>query len=358
MSSINHHTREITVKIVYYGPGLGGKTSSLQCLHQRLPQTQRGQLVSLATSVDRTLYFDFLPIKLPKVRGFNIRVSLYTVPGQVHYNQTRKLVLQGVDGVVFVADSQKPRREANIESMNNLADNLLAQGMDLATTPLVLAYNKRDLGDLQDVSSMQQDLNPQGRPQFETCAVDGRGISESLKTIIRLVLADLKRKGIYKSDTETAAKAPVPVGASSHAKDRQSASQPQVSSSIEEGLALALREHQAQDTASVRRLSLSELWEPELGRGEILAMEGDIEREDYMRAVRRAQGLLFDFLGQGQSSEGVVEDLLLLGVHGPHYARFRAAVMSAEPSRRDAMFCLFFLVDIALRQMAAPAALS
>lgn len=356
MSSINHHTREITVKIVYYGPGLGGKTSSLQCLHQRLPQTQRGQLVSLATSVDRTLYFDFLPIKLPRVRGFNIRISLYTVPGQVHYNQTRKLVLQGVDGVVFVADSQRARREANIESLNNLADNLLAQGMDIASTPLVLAYNKRDLDDVFDVASMQQDLNPQGRDYFETCAVDGRGVSESLKTIIRLVLADLKRKGIYKSAAEQSDKTSNQVDAAAMQKPAASSSQPQVSSSIEEGLAQALLEHQKQNPVPVRRLSFSELWEHELGRSEILAMEGDIEREDYPRAVRRAHGLLFGFLGQKESSEGVVEDLLLLGVHGPHYARFRAAAMKPDPDRRDAMFCLFFLVDIALRQVAEQSA--
>lgn len=348
MSVINHHTREITVKIVYYGPGLGGKTSSLQCLHQRLPDSQRGQLVSLATSVDRTLYFDFLPIKLPKMRGYNIRISLYTVPGQVHYNATRKLVLQGVDGVVFVADSQRLRREANIESLNNLADNLIAQGMDVVSTPLVLAYNKRDLDDLMDIESLQQELNPRSVPAFETCALDGRGIAEVLKTIIRTVLADLKSKGIYKINPEPSKNEEL--GQEPREAERSSA-KPQVSESIEEGLAQALREHQA-NPAPVRRMSLGELWEREDGRAEILALEGDIEREDYLRAVRRAQGVLFGFLGQVEGSEGVVEELLVLGVHGPHYARFRQAVMNPAPQRRDAMFCLFFLVDIGLRHAA------
>ncbi len=145
MSSINLHTREITVKVVYYGPGLGGKTSSLQYIHRTLRPELRGQLVSLATSIDRTLYFDFLPVKLPKVKGFTIRMSLYTVPGQVHYNATRKLVLQGTDGVVFVADSQTARHDANIESVKNLDDNLRGHGLNPTTVPMVIQYNKRDL---------------------------------------------------------------------------------------------------------------------------------------------------------------------------------------------------------------------
>jgi len=132
VSSVNLYTKEISLKIVYYGPGLGGKTSSLQYIHRAIKPDARGQLVSLSTGVDRTLYFDFLPVKLPKLRGYTVRVQLYTVPGQVHYNSTRKLVLTGADGIVFVADSQRPRREANIESFQNLQDNLREQGLSLA----------------------------------------------------------------------------------------------------------------------------------------------------------------------------------------------------------------------------------
>src|SRR6476660_7399835 len=141
MSSVNLYTKEISLKIVYYGPGLGGKTSSLQHIHRAIKPDSRGQLVSLSTGVDRTLYFDFLPVKLPKLRGYTIRVQLYTVPGQVHYNSTRKLVLTGADGIVFVADSQPARAQANVESFNNLIENLKEQGQELSEIPHLLQFN-------------------------------------------------------------------------------------------------------------------------------------------------------------------------------------------------------------------------
>src|SRR6476660_357451 len=147
MSSVNLYTKEISLKIVYYGPGLGGKTSSLQHIHRAIKPDSRGQLVSLSTGVDRTLDFDFLPVKLPKLRGYTVRVQLYTVPGQVHYNSTRKLVLTGADGVVFVADSQGGRAAANRDSIENLAENLREQGLSVESTPLIIQYNKRDAPD-------------------------------------------------------------------------------------------------------------------------------------------------------------------------------------------------------------------
>src|SRR4051812_4842765 len=167
MSSVNLYTKEISIKIVYYGPGLGGKTSSLQHIHRAIKPDSRGQLVSLSTGVDRTLYFDFLPVKLPKLRGYTIRVQLYTVPGQVHYNSTRKLVLTGADGVVFVADSQRPRAEANVESLQNLAENLREQGLALDRLPHLFQYNKRDVPDVQPVAEMDQALNKFRAPYFE-----------------------------------------------------------------------------------------------------------------------------------------------------------------------------------------------
>src|SRR5436190_17205149 len=148
VSSVNLYTKEISLKIVYYGPGLGGKTSSLQCIHRAIKADARGQLVSLATGADRTLYFDFLPVKLPKLRGYTIRVQLYTVPGQVHYNSTRKLVLANADGLVFVADSQKAREQANVESYDNLVENLAEQGQQLNEIPHLFQYNKRDAPEL------------------------------------------------------------------------------------------------------------------------------------------------------------------------------------------------------------------
>ncbi|MFH0899290.1 MAG: GTPase domain-containing protein [Pseudomonadota bacterium] len=195
MSSVNLHTREVSIKIVYYGPGLGGKTTSLQYLHRALKPDSRGQLVSLATGVDRTLFFDFLPVKLPKVRGFSVRVQLYTVPGQVHYNSTRKLVLTGADGVVFVADSQRDRLTANVESAQDLGDNLSEQGLSIRTIPLVIQWNKRDAPGAVAVPELEAALPNLKSPTFETIATKGVGVFEALKKITTLVLADLRRKG-------------------------------------------------------------------------------------------------------------------------------------------------------------------
>ncbi|HEX2574243.1 MAG TPA: GTPase domain-containing protein [Polyangia bacterium] len=197
MSTVNVFTREISLKIVYYGPGLGGKTSSLQYIHRALKPDSRGQLVSLATGVDRTLYFDFLPLKLPKLRGYSVRVQLYTVPGQVHYNSTRKLVLTGADGVVFVADSQRDRENGNIESLENLRDNLLDQGQRIDEIPLVFQYNKRDAPDVLSMAELEARLNPYHAPAYETVATDGRGIFESLKAITARTLNDLRRRGLW-----------------------------------------------------------------------------------------------------------------------------------------------------------------
>jgi len=193
VSSVNLHTREISVKVVYYGPGLGGKTSSLQFIHRALKPDSRGQLVSLATGVDRTLYFDFLPVRLPRLRGFAVRVQLYTVPGQVHYNSTRKLVLTGADGIVFVADSQRARREANIESFQNLQENLLDQGVDVRQVPLVLQYNKQDLPPDLVLAPAELDdaLNFRAVPSLPADALHGSGVFETLKLLSGLVLQRL-----------------------------------------------------------------------------------------------------------------------------------------------------------------------
>lgn len=197
MSAVNPATREIAVKIVYYGPGLGGKTSSLQAIHQSFRPDSRGPLVSLATGGDRTLYFDFLPVTLANLRGYSLRVQLYTVPGQVQYNATRKLVLAGCDGVVFVADSQPFREAANAESLENLRENLSEQGMRLEQIPHVLQLNKRDAPGAQLVSDMAAQLNPHGVPQVETVATTGRGVFDGLRSILALVLSDLRRRGIW-----------------------------------------------------------------------------------------------------------------------------------------------------------------
>jgi mutual gliding-motility protein MglA len=188
MASLNTAARELVLKIVYYGPGLGGKTTSLQSLHDAAPPERRGKLVSLATPVDRTLYFDFLPLRLPPLRGLAVRLQLFTVPGQVYFNATRRLVLSGADGVVFVADSQSERTDSNLESLENLRENLAEHGRDLATLPHAFAYNKRDLPELLSIEELDKQLNAHGAPSFGTIATGGENVQQTLDAITKLVL--------------------------------------------------------------------------------------------------------------------------------------------------------------------------
>jgi mutual gliding-motility protein MglA len=194
MSLVNYSTREITSKIVYYGPGRSGKTTNLQYIHGQVPEDRRGRMVSLATETDRTLFFDFLPLDLGTISGFQTRFQLYTVPGQVYYDATRKLVLQGADGVVFVADSQRQQRDENVESFRNLQVNLLEQGVDPRTIPIVLQYNKRDLPDVVGVEEMDDLLNYRDLPRFEAQALGGIGVFDTLKGISELVLRRLSQR--------------------------------------------------------------------------------------------------------------------------------------------------------------------
>jgi signal recognition particle receptor subunit beta len=193
MSFINYASREINCKIVYYGPGLCGKTTNLQFVYQKTAPEAKGKMISLATETERTLFFDFLPLMLGEIRGFKTRFHLYTVPGQVFYDASRKLILKGVDGVVFVADSQEERMDANFESLENLRDNLSEQGYDLDKLPFVIQYNKRDLPYIVSVEELRRDLNLTGVPDFEACASTGEGVFETLKAVAKLILVDLKK---------------------------------------------------------------------------------------------------------------------------------------------------------------------
>jgi signal recognition particle receptor subunit beta len=194
MSLINYSSKEITCKIVYYGPGRCGKTTNLQYIYGKIPDEKRSSMVSLATEKDRTLFFDFLPLDLGTIAGYKTRVQLYTVPGQVFYNSTRKLVLQGADGVVFVADSQIDLWQENQESLDNLRDNLAGLGMDLYKIPLVMQYNKRDLPNIMPVPELNNALNFRKVPYFEAVALKGVGVFDTLKTISALVLQSLSAK--------------------------------------------------------------------------------------------------------------------------------------------------------------------
>ncbi len=193
MSFINYSSREINCKIVFYGPGLCGKTTNLQWIYKKTNPDSKGKMISLATETERTLFFDFLPLALGEIRGFKTRFHLYTVPGQVFYDASRKLILKGVDGVVFVADSQIERMEANIESVENLRLNMTEQGYDLDKVPYVIQYNKRDLPNVVPLEEMKKALNPSGLPDFEACAVDGTGVFDTLKAIAKLVIMELKK---------------------------------------------------------------------------------------------------------------------------------------------------------------------
>ncbi|RMF19269.1 MAG: gliding-motility protein MglA [Candidatus Dadabacteria bacterium] len=192
MSFINYSAREINTKVVYYGPGLCGKTTNLQYIFNATNEGARGKMISLATETERTLFFDFLPLNLGQIRGFNTRFHLYTVPGQVFYDASRKLILKGVDGIVFVADSQRERFDANIESIENMFDNLREQGIDPKSVPYVIQYNKRDLPNAVPVQELRAALNKDNVPDFEACAQSGEGVFETLKGIAKLVLQKLR----------------------------------------------------------------------------------------------------------------------------------------------------------------------
>jgi len=195
LTFINYASKEINCKIVYYGPGLGGKTTNLQYIYDSTASHAKGKLISLATETERTLFFDFLPLDLGTVRGFKTRFHLYTVPGQVFYDASRKLILKGVDGVIFVADSQKERMDANIESLYNLEVNLRANGFDLMKIPYVLQLNKRDLPNIVSVEDLKKELVRKDEPVFEAVAPNGIGVYDTLKAVAKQVLNELRKNG-------------------------------------------------------------------------------------------------------------------------------------------------------------------
>ena len=234
MVFFNYSTMQMAAKVVYYGPGLCGKTTNLHHIYSQTSSECRGEMVSLETETDRTLFFDLLPIDVGQIAGFNTRIQLYTVPGQVFYNTTRKLVLKGVDGVVFVADSQRPMLQANVESLDNLADNLAEMGIEISDVPLVLQFNKRDLDDICTVEEMNQALNSRDWPWFEASALHGEGVFETLKGISKVTLMSLKRRLTGEEEPAAAERAPAadPVAAQTavpEAPARPSAAHPAAS---------------------------------------------------------------------------------------------------------------------------------
>jgi mutual gliding-motility protein MglA len=365
LSSVNLYTREISLKIVYYGPGLGGKTSSLQHIHRAIKPDSRGQLVSLSTGVDRTLYFDFLPVKLPKLRGYTIRVQLYTVPGQVHYNSTRKLVLTGADGVVFVADSQKARREANTESLQNLVENLREQGLVLDKIPHLFQFNKRDVPDAMPAAEMDNTLNVHHAPWFETCATTGKGVFEALKSITTQVLSDLRRRGVWRAEAQGAPPPPSEIPSEDSGRHPTEGSISQSLQALAEKAddISSLKPLTPEDAAPVidggmlaRGAALSEMLPPGPKRDGVVAVEYLLHRGDFAGAVAQAHKLYNEAAAASDAAagqgEGPALHALILGLPGERYLRFRdtaARAASGGASSADALFALFFLVDVALR---------
>ncbi|HEY1079819.1 MAG TPA: ADP-ribosylation factor-like protein [Bdellovibrio sp.] len=192
MSFINYNAKEIHCKVVYYGPSLGGKTTNIQWVYQKTAEDQKSKLVALNTDIERTLFFDFLPLNVGDIRGFKTRFHLYTVPGQVVYDASRKLILKGLDGVIFVADSQIERMDENLEALRNLERNLEQQGYDIREIPLIMQYNKRDLPNVASLAELRSALNPYNAPEIEGCASEGKGVFESLKTVSKSIIHVLK----------------------------------------------------------------------------------------------------------------------------------------------------------------------
>jgi signal recognition particle receptor subunit beta len=202
MALINYPLKEMTIKIVYYGPGLSGKTTSLKYIYENLPENKKGKIVTLSTEGDRTFFFDFLPITTGKIGNFNTRIQLYTVPGQVFYENTRRMVLQGTDGAIFVADSQEVAMDANKESLNSLYKNLKVNNIDIDSIPIIMAYNKRDLSNVLSISELNKELNPNNYPYFETSALTGQGIMETLEETIKQTLKSVRKRYKFQATEE------------------------------------------------------------------------------------------------------------------------------------------------------------
>jgi signal recognition particle receptor subunit beta len=408
MASVNALSRELVFKIVYYGPGLGGKTTTLEHLHAATKPEHRGKLVSLATPVDRTLYFDFLPVRLPPLRGMHVRLQLFTVPGQVYFNATRKLVLTGADGIIFVSDSQVARADANIESLENLRENLTEQGRDLEKVPLVFQHNKRDLPDLLPVEELDSILNPLGAPSVPSSARSGEGVFEALERITELVLQAFEARlppelsdpevgtsfaaiegglmsalrdaapsvspgevvvarlpdpaeSTYESmpaDTDVHAPegAPGEVGESSAPAGAPDAAPPLPSPTRPppEGGRAPLPASPVLAPAR-RSFSFAELW-PDAEQEMVREVEAELAAQRYTRAVELCEVLVARVLASAAGLFGTSEAPrdpalipLLLGLNGARYLAFRATVREARAgtslTSREALAAFAFAID-------------
>jgi signal recognition particle receptor subunit beta len=353
LTSVNPLTKELLLKIVYYGPGLSGKTTALTFLHRAASPERRGKMVSLATPVDRTLYFDLVPPNLPKVGGNRVKLQLFTVPGQVHYNATRKLVLTGADGIVFVADSRRSRMEANAESLDNLRANLEEREIALDEMPLVFHYNKRDASDTLDVEALEQRLNPDGRESIETCAITGQGIQRGLEMICKQVIAKLEGQGDLDADdpidhaaidnvlteaTPTLEPPRPPAATQAGPTEPESTPTPQ---------------EPAADADASTGLSFASLWRPE-DRDRPAAIERSLvtgRDADAARSIWEELGRLLTTTGKELAWSSPAGMVSLLGLDGARYldaARLAALAKDGKPiPRRKLLEAYLFLAQTA-----------
>jgi signal recognition particle receptor subunit beta len=351
LTSVNPLTKELLLKIVYYGPGLAGKTTALTFLHRAASPERRGKLVSLATPVDRTLYFDLVPPNLPKVGGNRVKLQLFTVPGQVHYNATRKLVLTGADGVVFVADSRRSRMEANAESLENLRANLEEREIELDDMPLVFHYNKRDASDTLDVEVLEQRLNPDGRDSIETCAITGQGIQRGLELICKQVIATLEGKGeLYAED-------PIDHSAIDNVLTEATPTleppRPQAATPARPTPPESSPAEQPVDAAAAPGLSFASIWRPE-DRDRPAAIERLLttgQDAPAARAIWEELGRLLTTTGRELAWSSPAGMVSLLGLDGSRYleaARLAALAGDGKPiPRRKLIEAYLFLVQTA-----------
>lgn len=369
VSQINPLAREISAKIVYYGPGLSGKTTSLKYLHTVIRPERRGDLVTLATEGDRTLFFDFLPISIERVHDMPVRLQLYTVPGQVFYAATRKLVLNGADGVVFVADSQEAARDSNRTSLQDLEDNLVDMGMDLARFPHVFQFNKRDLTGVASVAALNGDLNRHNAPYFETCAARGTGVLNTLREITTLVVRDLKR---HQPAPRRTTSVEMPLVAEEGLTARVAAV---ANEAVKPGEPVAPRviapapgvgippvvapapqpAHSLPPTdAAQAAFSFAALW-ADTPNAPVRATEEHLAAQRYAAAVRAAAealAALLDSLPGVPGSDGPLARAALLGLDGREYLRLcrLAGAPDAAISKQDALFGLYLLVGARVKQ--------
>ena len=339
MSTVNVMAREIAAKIVFYGPGLSGKTTTLKRIYETVKPSLRGELMTLPTEADRTLFFDFLPVRVERVGDYALRLALYTVPGQVFYNATRKLVLQGSDGVVFVADSNPGAQDSNRESMANLEENLAEQGIALDSFPLVLQYNKRDLQNAVPMAQMRAALNKRSVPEFETVAMSGEGVLDSMKAMIRLVIKDLRARKI------------VPP-----AKPRPSAPQPSLSKDSGASLESQVQQHLVHQPTPepaaaphpkpalgpVAALAPAALIDP-ARVAETCFASGDFEGCVRTCLETMQRGLAF----AGESS--IAHQSFLLGLHGRDVLDAYTRSQRGNSNIEDASFALFVLSQLFVR---------